>query len=101
MVINGLHTLGVLRGFQDFFTHFLDEVLFQDMMHIDDLPLVGNAQVALGILFSCVTHRHFYLIWTIPFSFSFLFLLVSFDFKKCKYVGTLWVQGPKSLFKVP
>jgi len=43
-------------GFQDFATHFLDEVLFQDMAHIDDLPLLENAQVVLGILSSCVVH---------------------------------------------
>jgi hypothetical protein len=43
-------------GFQDFATHFLDETLFQDMAHIDDLPLLRDAQVALGILSSCVAH---------------------------------------------
>jgi hypothetical protein len=26
------------------------------MAHIDDLPLLGDAQVALGILSSCVAH---------------------------------------------
>jgi hypothetical protein len=35
--------------------HFLDETLFQNMAHIDDFPLLQNAQVA-GILSSCVTH---------------------------------------------
>jgi hypothetical protein len=33
---------------------FLDEVLSQDMAHIDDLPILGDIQVTLGILFSCV-----------------------------------------------
>jgi hypothetical protein len=42
LVIDGLCILGVLVGFQDFATHFLDKVLFQDMAHIDDLPLLGN-----------------------------------------------------------
>jgi len=46
---------------QDFVTHFLDEVLFQNMMHIDDFLLLGDAQVALGILFSCVICQPFYL----------------------------------------
>jgi hypothetical protein len=41
-------------GSQDFATHFLDEVLFKDVAHINDLPLLGDVQVALGILFSCV-----------------------------------------------
>jgi hypothetical protein len=45
---------GCVSGFQDFATHFWDEVLFQDVVHIDDLPFLGNAQVALSILFSCV-----------------------------------------------
>jgi len=54
LVINGLCNLGVLTGFQIFVTHFLDEVLFQDVVHMDNLPLLGNAQVALGILSSCV-----------------------------------------------
>jgi hypothetical protein len=28
LVVNGLHILGVLVGFKNFATHFLDEVLF-------------------------------------------------------------------------
>jgi hypothetical protein len=35
-------------GFQDFATHFLDGALFQNMVHIDDLPLLGDAQVVFG-----------------------------------------------------
>jgi len=54
LVTNGLCILGMLVGSQDFATHFLDEALCQDMAHIDDLPLLGDAQVALGILSSCV-----------------------------------------------
>jgi hypothetical protein len=34
--------LGVLVGFKDFTTHFLDEVLFQDVAHIDDLIFLGD-----------------------------------------------------------
>jgi hypothetical protein len=58
---------------------FLDEILFQDVAHINDL-LLGDAQVALGILSSCVTHQPFYLtqIQTILL-FSFLFFLVGFN----------------------
>jgi hypothetical protein len=37
-------------SFQDFATHFLNEVLSQDMVHIHDLPFLGDTQVALGIL---------------------------------------------------
>ncbi len=33
---------------------FLDGVLSQNMAHIDDLPLLGDAQVVLGIFSSCV-----------------------------------------------
>jgi hypothetical protein len=29
-------------GSQDFVMHFLDEVLFQDVAHIDDFPFMGN-----------------------------------------------------------
>jgi hypothetical protein len=36
LVIHGLHILGVLVGFHDFATHFLDEVLSQNVAHIDD-----------------------------------------------------------------
>jgi len=54
--------LGVPVGFQDFATHFLDDVLFQDVAHIDDFPLLGDAQVALGILASSVTYLPLYLI---------------------------------------
>jgi hypothetical protein len=38
LVTNGLCILGVQVGSQDFATHFLDEVLFQDVAHIDNLP---------------------------------------------------------------
>jgi len=48
-------------GFQDFAMHFLDDVLFQDVAHIDDLRLLGDAQVILGILASCVTYLPSYL----------------------------------------
>ncbi len=37
LVTNGLCILGVAIGSQDFSMHFLDEVLFQDMAHIDDV----------------------------------------------------------------
>jgi hypothetical protein len=80
LVTNGFHILGVLMGSHDFATHFLDEVLFQDMPHIDDLPLLGNVEVPFGILFLCVVHRPFYLTWTISPS-SFLSLLASFNKK--------------------
>jgi hypothetical protein len=30
-------------GFQDFVTHFLDEALSQDMVHINDLLFLGDA----------------------------------------------------------
>jgi len=56
LVTNGLHILGVLLGFHDFTMHFLDEVLFQDMTHIDDIFFLGDPKVALGILFSFVVH---------------------------------------------
>ncbi len=43
LLIDNLHISGVLVGFQDFVTHFLNEVLFQDVTHIDDFPLLGDA----------------------------------------------------------
>ncbi len=55
MVTYGLCILGVPMGFHDFTMHFLDEVLFEDVAHIDDLPFLGDAHVGLGIFFSCVT----------------------------------------------
>jgi hypothetical protein len=48
-------------GFQDFAVHFLDKVLSQDVAHIDDFLFLRDAQVALGILSSCVARRPFYL----------------------------------------
>jgi hypothetical protein len=33
----------VLVDFWNFAMHFLNEVLFQDVVHIDDLRLLGNA----------------------------------------------------------
>jgi hypothetical protein len=34
----------------------LDDVLFYDVAHIDDFPILGKAQIALGILSSCVAY---------------------------------------------
>ncbi len=51
------------------------------MVHIDDLPLLANAQVVLGILFSCVAHQPSYLTQIVPIFCSFLFLLVGFNRK--------------------
>ncbi len=79
LVTNGLCILGVLMGFQDFATHFLDEVLFQDVAHINDPPLLGNTHVPLGILSSCVARRPSFLTQMAFHSSSFLFLLAGFD----------------------
>ncbi len=54
LVTNGLGILCLPMRSQDFSTHFLDEVLSQDVVHIDDLPFLGNIQVILDILSSCV-----------------------------------------------
>ncbi len=78
LVTNGLHILGVLMGSQNFVTHFLDEELFQDVVHINDLPFLGNTQVVLGILSSRVVHQPSYFIRTI-YIFFFLYFLVGFD----------------------
>jgi hypothetical protein len=56
LVTNGLHILGTPMGSQDFAMHFLDKALFQYVVHINDLPLLGDTHVVLGILSSCVTH---------------------------------------------
>jgi len=57
LVTDGLRILGVPMGFQNFATHFLDKVLSHDVAHINDLPLLGNAHIVLGILSSCVATR--------------------------------------------
>jgi hypothetical protein len=69
----------VLVGSQDFAMYFWDEVLSQDMAHIDDLPLMGDTHVTVGILSSCVACRPFNLTWTILSYFSFMSLLTNFD----------------------
>jgi len=50
LVISGLHILSVPMGFQDFSMHFLDEILSQNVAHIDDIPFLRNIQNVLGIL---------------------------------------------------
>jgi hypothetical protein len=42
LITNDLHILGVPMGFQDFFKKNLNEVLSQDMVHIDDILLLEN-----------------------------------------------------------
>jgi hypothetical protein len=73
LVTNGLGILSVLVGFQGFVTHFLDEVLFQDVVHINDLFLLGDTKVALGILSSLVIRQPSYLTWTILISIMSFF----------------------------
>jgi hypothetical protein len=51
------------------------------MVHIDDLPLLGNAHVVLGILSSCVICWPSYFTWTIFHFPSFMSFLVGFDNK--------------------
>ncbi len=63
------------------------------MAHIEDLPLMGDARVALGILSSCVITQPFYFTWTIIFS-SFLPFLASFDERIMKVCGD--IMGIKS-----
>jgi len=76
-------------GSQDYATHFLDEALFQDVMHIDDILLLGDTQVVMGILFSYVAHRPSNFTQII-FSFSsFLSLLASFDKKIMQKCGNI------------
>jgi hypothetical protein len=48
--------LGLLIDSQDFAVHILDEILSQEVTHIDDLLFLGDTHVALGILSSCVVH---------------------------------------------
>ncbi len=94
MVTNGLHILGVLLGFHDFTMHFLDEVLFQDMTHIDDIFFLGDPKVAFicgSLTFLSHTDGIFFL-------FPPVFWQVSTR-ELCRYVRTLWVQGRGSLFK--
>jgi hypothetical protein len=85
-------------GFQNFATHFWDEVLSQDMAHINDLPVLGYAHVALGILSSSVVHRLSYFTRMVLFFSSRLFWHF-LTRELCMYVGTLWVQDHGSLFK--
>jgi hypothetical protein len=50
-------------------------------MHINDILLLGDAQVVLGIFSSCITCQPFYFTQTIFPSSSFLSLLANFDKK--------------------
>jgi hypothetical protein len=43
LVIDGLRILDVPVGSQDFVMHFLDEVLFQVVAHIDDFFFLRDA----------------------------------------------------------
>jgi hypothetical protein len=45
---------GCANGFLGFCHIFLHETLSEYVTHVDDLHLLGDAQVALGILSSCV-----------------------------------------------
>jgi hypothetical protein len=88
-------------GFPNFVTHFMDEALSQDVAHINNILLLGGAQVALGILFSCVARQPFYLTRTIPPFFSFLSLLANFDKKIMQVCGDIMGQGSWEFIQSP
>jgi hypothetical protein len=74
LVTTSLRISNVSMGF----CIFLDEVLFHDMVHIDDLFLLGDVQVTLGISSSCVACWPSYFKQT-KLPSSFLFLLANFN----------------------
>jgi hypothetical protein len=88
-------------GFQDFSMHFLDEALSQDVVHIDDLPFLGNIQNVLGVLSSCVVHGPSYLTKIIPLSYSFLSLLASFNERSMEVCGDIMGLGSWESFQGP
>jgi hypothetical protein len=49
------------------------------MVHINDLPFLGDAQVTLGILSSYVDYQPPYLTWTIFPPSSFIYIFMSFN----------------------
>ncbi len=98
-VTDGLRILGVLVGSQDFATHFLNEVLCQDLVHINNFPLLGDAHVALGILSSYVAHRPSYLTRIVPP--SFMFLLAGFDKKIMQVCEDIMGPGSWEFFQGP
>jgi hypothetical protein len=63
------------------------------MAHINDLPLLGNVQVVLGILSSYVIRQPSYFTQTNLFFSSFLSLLASFDKRIMPICGD--IMGPK------
>jgi len=74
-------------GSQDYATHFLDLALFQNMVHIDDILLIGDTQVVMGILFSSITH------WPSNFTqtvISSSFFFVSFGKFRQKNYACMW-----------
>jgi hypothetical protein len=88
-------------GFQNFSMHFLDEPLSQNVVHIDNLPFLGNIQNVLGVLSSCVVHGPSYLTKTIPLSSSFLSFLASFNERGMEVCGDIMGLGLWESFQGP
>ncbi len=74
--------------------HFLDEVLSQDVAHINNLLFLGNIQVVLGILSSCKACQPSYFTWTILIFSTFLSFLVGFNGRTMHVCGD--IMGPRS-----
>jgi len=55
------------------------------MVHIDDLPLLVNAQVVLGIFFSCVIYQAFY--FTLTISHLFIYFVFFDKFHQESFVS--------------
>jgi len=93
LVTNGLCILVIL-------SHFFNEVLSQEVAHIDDLPLFENTQVALGILSLCVIHEPSYFTQTI-LPFSFPSFLVSFNKRIMQICGDIMGLRSSEFIKGP
>jgi hypothetical protein len=80
---------GCVSGFQNFATHFLDDVLFQDVTHIDDLPLLGDAHVCFEYFVLMCSSSTFVFHLDNIFVFFLLSFLVSFNRKIMQVCGDI------------
>ncbi len=61
--------MGVPLGISSFMSSFIKETMLEDVRHVDLLPIMGDVQVAFGIITHCFMQWPSYLLWcTPPFS---------------------------------
>ncbi len=85
--------MGVPLGTPSFKSFFIQDTLLKNVRHVDLLPILGDVQVAFGILIHWYVQHPSYLLRCTSPSPTFINSIISFDFSSFQVFGRL--LGPR------